>query len=131
MDEFKTIPGQCYFNALNFSIKHKEEALKIVHGKVEGNGDLDGFPIIHAWVECENYVYDHDYSSNKMTKIDKYKYYLLGNIQENELVSYTLSQAAALAMDTNHCGPWDEALRLHSEHEDRSLWHVRPPEHQS
>lgn len=126
MDEFKTIPGQCYYNALSFAYLHQVENLKIVHGKVEGNGELNGFPVIHAWVECSEFVYDHDYGAGRVTKIKKKDYYKLGNIDKDKLSRYSLSEAATNAIEQSHCGPWDEDLRAHSEHEEKSLWDVRP-----
>ena len=105
-------PGNCYHNAFRWLLYRPElsEDHYIVHGLVyhEQSGRHG-----HAWIETTidgiQFVYDSgDY-------IPKVLYYLWGDVSYT--VRYTLKEAATLACQTEHSGPWDYKILNIGEHE--------------
>ena len=79
----------------------------VVHGEVEGQGNIKGLRYGHAWVEDDVYVYD--FSNGKNLMLLKEVYYYLGKINQDKpkLYKYSFSQARQKMIETGDFGPWD------------------------
>lgn len=79
----------------------------VVHGEVEGQGQIKGLRYGHAWVEDDVYVYD--FSNGKSLMLLKEVYYYLGKINQDKpkLYKYTFLQARQKMLKTGDFGPWD------------------------
>ncbi len=101
--------------------------LKIVHGIVTGSAKLKGIKIVHAWVEDDEYAYDLDGRTMRTEKIDKFLYYLMGEIKIIDTRRYDIKEALVLMEKTEHAGPWDDKLIQHAINEENSIY-VMPEE---
>ena len=115
--------GNCYGNAIEFLVEHRGAINYLVcHGIVRGQGPNKGNYIAHAWVEDEHFAYDHDASTNNVTRIPKGYYYHLGDIDPNKVKRYNPAEVVMHATETGHGGPWDEELYNHAIHEEGSVY---------
>ena len=110
--------GDCYESAgrviLDVFRTFNEEGIELVHGIVTGQGEeTAGIRFPHAWVERTVTVGKHrlviclDQTSD-MKKIPRDYYYQVGEVVEDELVRYSVEEAAKLMVETQNFGPWDE-----------------------
>ena len=107
--------GDCYEaagkwfldNAMNvFTAKPKDPDLRLVHGEVMGQGPLAGVGFGHAWVEDGDMVIDP--SNDKLTRMPKQLYYLLGKIDRIDNVHrYDVPTFRRRIATYQHWGPWD------------------------
>ena len=122
--------GNCYRNAVDFiEGGYKKfpdinpDELRIVHGKVMGHGKENaGHIIVHAWVEDNNFCYDHNGRTNNVEQVAKIIYYTLGRIQIVETKRYTRQQMYEHLTEVEHCGPWDAGLLVHARNEHGSIY---------
>lgn len=105
----KTASGDCYFAAwrlahqLEFQVG--QEQVRIVHGWVEGRGEILGIRFVHAWVELSGSVV-FDRSNGHNIALPRELYYAVGGVAEEELKRYTMEEARRLSLDFNVYGPW-------------------------
>jgi hypothetical protein len=101
--------GDCYEAAGNlilpmFGDKHKNYTL--VHGMVNGQGQLQGIRYGHAWVEDDSgNVLDH--SNRRKIKMDAKVYYAIGGIEKSNNIYYTQEEARKWILKSKHWGPWE------------------------
>jgi len=74
--------GNCYQMAGNFVVDHNSKKYTLVHGMVNGQGELTGLKFGHGWVEDGNVVIDNSNGNN--IKMDKDLYYKLGHIKRKD-----------------------------------------------
>ncbi len=105
--------GDCFrlsFNFLDALGRDKAVEVYLVHGiptlRDERTLESTGKRYGHAWVEFVDFVFDS--AANMM--IPKDAYYEEGQIDEAEVVRYTLDEARKLVVEHEHYGPWDERL---------------------
>lgn len=85
--------------------------IRLAHGIV--SRPTDGLRHCHAWVEL-GMVFVADLANNRSLMIPRERYYMLGEIREEELVRYTPAEASEQARKHQHYGPWEERL-LHAD----------------
>lgn len=100
--EFKEL-GDCYVAAGKLAMDNEDYIL--VHGMPAGRGELSGKRFGHAWVEDGDNVLD--YSNGKKLKIQKIVYYAIGNINEEDCIKYTSTEACVMMLRERHWGPWE------------------------
>lgn len=87
--------------------------VRIVHGIAVGRGDIEGVRIGHAWVECIVNVDDMvviDASNGLRPRpIDVGSYYLLGRINSQECIRYTIEEHKRMCVERGNFGPWTQA----------------------
>lgn len=87
--------------------------IRIVHGIAVGRGAIDGVRFGHAWVECVVNDGDHvvfDMSNGlppRAIAVDSY--YLLGQINADECIKYTVEEWQRMAVEHENYGPWTQA----------------------
>jgi hypothetical protein len=119
--------GNCYETSAKFVLDSKENKslldLKLCHGQVHGQGPLEGAIFGHSWVEynqimpspIENLTNHNlplitmvlDKSNGKSLEIPAPIYYLMGNIQNENVVKYNKKEVLKKIIETEHWGPWD------------------------
>jgi hypothetical protein len=107
--------GDCFDAAFDFMIEHGHghKNLKLVHGIVSGQGDLNGYRYTHAWCEDDENVYD--YSNGKTHKIMKLLYYGIGNINEYQGKYYDIHQVGEMMEKYGTKGPWEVENKVYKE----------------
>ena len=98
--------GDCFVVAGHYVLEHPNTIL--VHGIVEGQGQLTGVLFSHAWVESGSTVIDKSNGNN--IKMERKLYYHFGKIQEKYLKKYSHKQATEYMLKEAHWGPWDKVL---------------------
>lgn len=120
--------GDCYPTAWRLVTTGEfadDPTARLVHGRPVGRGPIEGVRYDHAWVEttqevdlsrlCDlpgegrviRLVSVVDRSNGlDLPALPRDLYYLLGNVDEDDVRRYTRSEAAALGVDTGHYGPW-------------------------
>ncbi len=117
--------GNCYMNAIELLLKNPHENFKVVHGIVTGQGlENSGFRICHAWVEDDEYVYDHNAATNNIEKLNKLAYYVLGDIKITDTRRYKGPEIYANVKEHGHAGPWDKKLEHHAIHEQGTIYKI-------
>lgn len=101
--------GNCYEIALKKMMEFYTNGvknIKLVHGVVTGQGNIEGIEYGHAWIELNGTVFD--FSNNREIVMSKKKYYELGNIKITKEYSYD----DMLKQITKHetYGPWDKVF---------------------
>lgn len=107
--------GDCYVVALEFTMgflspyKGKYVGTPyIVHGEVQGQGQISNIRYGHAWVEDDANVYD--FSNNRQMIVPKMIYYMIGNINPDDpkkYRKYTFTEARRKSIETGIYGPWE------------------------
>ena len=100
----------CYPVAWKYIMDRLWQWLTLVHWTVTGQWNLEWVRSWHAWVEDENGNVI-DASNGKWENpfiVNKYIYYLLGKINEEETVRYTEQEAIKMAVDTGTYWPYHE-----------------------
>lgn len=106
-----TPTGDCFEANGTYLLRQPNDApdLRLVHGEVEGNAPpILGVRYGHCWIEDVRTGLALDFSNGTVaiTTIASYreqsKAGSIGNIH-----SYTKREAAILAVETEHFGPWD------------------------
>lgn len=95
--------GNCFEASFEF-IRGCDDGWELVHGIVKGQGVIEGIPIVHAWCELGDLVYD----GAADVYIHKEKYYKVGEIEHT--VKYSRNEAIRKAIETELYGCWDEEL---------------------
>ena len=106
---FKT-DGTCYVDAYHYMNDNRK--LKLVHGLVDGQGDLEGIRYNHAWVEDGNTVIDASLKGQgrENYKFPKDLYYYIGGINEKTTFRYNHEEMVKKMFDTENYGPWEKVL---------------------
>lgn len=100
--------GDCYKVAGLACFDHglrKDDSFRVVHGDVDGQGDLSGVRFGHAWIEVGDVVFDA--SNGKATVMRSEQYYEIGGIQTP--TKYTREEAIGNMSRTKTFGPWLDA----------------------
>lgn len=71
---------------------------------VEGQGELTGRRILHAWNEYGDVVFD--FSNGKKVVIRKEKYYDIANIKEKDITRQPHDEVLKLMFQTGTYGGW-------------------------
>ena len=102
--------GTCYVDAYQYMDDNRK--LKLVHGLVTGQGEIEGIRYNHAWVEDGNTVIDASLKAQgrSIYKIPKDLYYAIGNIKEKTTFRYTYKEMVKKMFDTENYGPWESVL---------------------
>ena len=99
--------GTCFPDALRLAcfggLDVPEEHVRLVHGRVYGRGEAEGWRFSHAWVETGGLVFD---PSGEIVPLAAY--YVIGRVID--VHRYTVPEARMLALLSEHCGPWDPAI---------------------
>ena len=81
------------------------DKFKVVHGTVTNKWSGDGKPVLHAWVQMGDMIFDDQTKFTKPNGIDKATYYDVFSAEpKNE---YTAKQAIAKCHTKGIEGPWD------------------------
>jgi len=101
--------GDCYDTAgryiLGFNGENIDNKHRLVHGMVNGQGQLTGLRFGHAWIEHGNMVIDKS-NGNDVT-LPKEIYYKAGHIKEDDNKYYTQDEAREWILETGNWGPWE------------------------
>ena len=111
----QTASGDCYFAAWSFAhqlaFQVGDDQVRIVHGWVEGRGEIQGIRFVHAWVELSGAVV-FDKSNGMSIELPRDLYYAVGGVAEEELRRYTMDEARKLAFEFEVYGPWSEGATV-------------------
>lgn len=108
----QTAKGDCFEAGANYVInkalfdKKAQKELKLIHGLVHGQGQLEGVVYPHCWVEKGNDVIDK--SNGRNIKMPKKVYYALGRIDKKNNVEYTFNETRKKMIEIGHYGYWDK-----------------------
>lgn len=108
MTRLASTGGDCYLaNGRYFMDNaYRQPNLRIVHGEVMGQGELQGISYGHCWCEIDGDVLD--FSNGREIRIDKRVYYALGSIDRlNNYHTYDLMEFNEKISEFAHWGPWD------------------------
>ena len=102
--------GDCFLVAGRAMMK--DEALRLVHAYVYGQGPMEGRRFVHAWNEKGSTCIDN--SNGQKTKLPKRQYYKLAGVVKTEgaYVSYDHEEALVNMLKEYHWGPWDLSTML-------------------
>ena len=93
-------------------IKHPDlnnlDKFKVVHGKVIDKWKSPPKPIVHAWVEMGDLVFDDQTQQTKPDGIPKETYY--DTFQPESVAEYTAEQVLNKCALLGYEGPWDQDL---------------------
>jgi len=81
------------------------DKFKVVHGTVTNKWSGDGKPVLHAWVQMGDMIFDDQTKFTKPNGIDKATYYDV--FQAEPKNEYTAKQAIAKCHTKGGEGPWD------------------------
>ena len=81
------------------------DKFKVVHGTVTNKWSGEGKPVLHAWVQMGDKIFDDQTKSTKPNGIDKATYYDV--FQAEPKNEYTAKQAIAKCHTKGGEGPWD------------------------
>lgn len=102
-----TSGGDCYvaaYKLFNSQALHNK-SLRLVHGIVTGQGQLNGVKYDHAWVEDISKKLVYDYSNGRQIVLPSDVYYRLGKITNTK--KYTFNQMLDMSIKYRTYGPWD------------------------
>lgn len=99
--------GNCFQLAYQFMDHEFHEGnLRLVHGMVNGQGELKGWRYIHAWVEDLDSDMVIDLTQSKAFQVlPRDIYYKLGHINKNELKSYDIAGIYQEILTNSTYGP--------------------------
>lgn len=102
--------GDCYMVAYRYLMNHHNENLRLVHGLVHGQGNLEGIVYGHAWVldKEKDEIYDDTVPSLKGKGFNARLYYWMGKIATS--FEYTYEEAQKEALRTGNYGPWNKKI---------------------
>ncbi|MCK5537606.1 MAG: hypothetical protein KAI79_12320 [Bacteroidales bacterium] len=105
-----TADGTCFIDSQRYMDEHKN--LKLVHGLVTGQGDIEGIRYNHSWVEDGDTVIDPAAKERgkRTYKFPKELYYAIGDIKENTTFRYTYKEMIKNMIKTENYGPWEPVL---------------------
>jgi len=98
--------GDCFQVALNYMMSHKSKRLKLCHGLVTGQGNIEGIVYTHAWVEDNQIVIDETIP----IKLPKKMYYEIGQIDKKNVYCYTYEEMSRKVTEFKTYGPWEKKL---------------------
>lgn len=101
--------GNCYESAMKQMMDFYSKGIKdikLVHGVVTGQGELEGVQFGHAWVELNNMVFDM--SNGRKVVMLKNKYYAIGQIKITRTYDYQQMLEKVIKYETY--GPWDKVF---------------------
>ena len=108
MDKMASRLGDCYEANGRYFMEntYQNPKLRLVHGEVMGQGELQGISYGHCWCEDGNEVLD--FSNGRDIKIDKKIYYALGQVDRlNNTFTYDQESFNERISEFEHWGPWD------------------------
>ena len=108
-----TANGTCYEDALHYMQDNiGDDKLRLVHGLVNGQGELSGIVYNHAWVESGNEVIDPSLKNQGRSnyKFPKPIYYAIGGMREKTVFRYTHKEMSRKMLDVGTYGPWEKIL---------------------
>jgi len=102
--------GDCYQAAGSLILFGDKEVdpygeLYLIHGMVDGQGELSGIRFDHAWCEDDHLIYD--FSNGRRIIFPKEIYYSIGNIKPLDNFKYSQEEAREYVLETGHWGPWE------------------------
>lgn len=111
LNEGVNATGDCYeanakalLNMTQFGLKDVKDTF-LVHGEVEGQGEIEGLRFGHCWIEQGFEVIDK--SNGRDIKVPKSLYYKIGKIDKTKVHKYTPAEARKKLFKAKHYGPWD------------------------
>lgn len=108
MKKLASVFGDCYQANGKYFLDnaYRNTNLRLVHGEVSGQGELQGISYGHCWCEEGNDVLD--FSNGRDLKIDKRVYYALGQIDRfNNTHVYDQPTFSEMISTHGHWGPWE------------------------
>lgn len=108
LEKVATTGGDCYKANGGYFMDnaYRNPNLRLVHGEVMGQGDLQGISYGHCWCEDGNEVLD--FSNGRDIRIDKRVYYALGQIDRlNNYFVYDQVEFSEKISEHGDWGPWD------------------------
>lgn len=108
LEKVATTGGDCYqANGKYFMDNaYRNPNLRLVHGEVMGQGELQGISYGHCW--CEEGGEVLDFSNGRNIRIDKRIYYALGGIDRlDNCFIYDHLEFSEKISEYGHWGPWD------------------------
>ena len=106
-DKYKN--GNCYEAAMKQMWDYYRKGIKevkLVHGVVTGQGELDGIQFSHAWIEVNGIVLDM--SNGREVVMPKNLYYKLGKIKITR--EYDYEDMLKMIDKYGTYGPWDKVF---------------------
>lgn len=107
--------GTCFSDAFNALVslldggEYPSISLRVAHGMVDGQGPVEGWRFLHAWLEVDGCtVIDASYlgAGGDPLVMDASQYYMVGGVKDTELCRYTVPEAFELLQKHGHSGPW-------------------------
>lgn len=98
-----TAKGDCFRVAAEVAERIGGE---VVHGICTGKGKIEGVRFAHAWAERGGEVYE--FSNGNRGVLPAALYYRVGRV--TVVARYTVEEARALMLRTEHYGPWAAEL---------------------
>jgi len=100
--------GDCFPSAVATALKFESKNPLICHGQpiFKGNGEMNGQPYDHAWVEIGSTVVDRSNGRKGDGEFPKELYYDVGNIDGASVRRYTIEEAMLKISSNGHWGPW-------------------------
>jgi len=101
------VSGDCFVVAFQYVFDHRaDDRVRLCHGLPVGTGKANmGERFDHAWVEVGDLVIDKSNGNDVM--VTREFYYRIGRIVPDSVDRYTAREAAMLALESGHYGPWD------------------------
>jgi hypothetical protein len=97
--------GDCFVVAAGLALA--DHRLTLVHGKPTGRGgDALGLVYWHAWCETEDGMVI-DRSNGRNIEMPVGVYYMIGRINADECLRYTIDETFAELRTYHHYGPWN------------------------
>ena len=95
--------GNCFEVAGKLISIFSDDAV-LCHGKVTGQGPIEGLRIEHAWIEIKGIVIDKSNGSNFILSIEDY--YKVGKVNPIEVQKYSPREALQKMLRYRTYGPW-------------------------
>ena len=96
--------GNCFEVAGRLMVDFGDDLI-LVHGTVTGQGRLDGVRFRHAWCEKGSTVIDR--SNGREILLLRGLYYAMGNVDIDNIRTYTYAEFVQIVNQFGHWGPWD------------------------
>jgi len=99
--------GDCYEVHVNYLLNLRYPfGFKLCHGVALVEGPIKGIKHNHCWIELPDMVVD--ISNGQSIFTTKERYYEKGNIDQNSIKRYTLTQMKQKIKKYKHYGPWED-----------------------
>ena len=95
--------GDCFEVSFNLMYFLNNDCI-LCHGKVSGQGPIEGERISHSWIELNGFVIDKSNGHSYINTIEEY--YKLGKVKLEEVTKYTHIEALKKVVKYKHYGPW-------------------------